>query len=65
MTSPLVRSVRVDGPNGRRVQVLFYEDGSIRFRVDRAGPMVISEAYLQKPAGNVIIKVDSTSRRLR
>lgn len=63
MASPLVRSERVDGPKGRRVQVLFYEDDAVRFRVHDAGPMVISEAYLQKPAGNVIIKVDPARRR--
>jgi hypothetical protein len=38
-------SQRVDGPNGLRVQVLFYDDGSIRFRI-RQAPMAIEEAFL-------------------
>jgi hypothetical protein len=41
----LIHSVRVDSPNGIRVQNLFYEDGSIRFRV-YVSPMVIEEAFL-------------------
>jgi hypothetical protein len=41
----LLDSQRVDGPNGTRVQVLFYEDDSIRFRIYDA-PMVIEEAFL-------------------
>lgn len=45
MASQLVDSQRVDGPDGTRVQVLFYEDGSIRFRVYKT-PMVIEEAFL-------------------
>ena len=63
MTSPLVSSQRVDGPRGQRVQVLFYKDNSLRVRIHNADPMVISEAYLQKPGGHVIIKVEPTRKR--
>jgi len=63
MASRLISSERVDGPGGRRVQILFYRDKSIRVRVHDAGPMVISEAYLQKPGGHVIIKVDPATKR--
>ncbi len=45
MASPKTSSVRVDGPDGTRVQVLFYEDGSIRIRVYKS-PMLIEEAFL-------------------
>ncbi|MGH8936602.1 MAG: hypothetical protein ACRDXD_10145 [Acidimicrobiia bacterium] len=57
MASELVRSVRVDGPEGRRVQVLFYADDSIRFRIYDS-PLVIEEAFLTGNRGqNAIIKV--------
>ena len=46
MAAPrLIDSQRVDGSDGTRVQLLFYEDGSLRFRVYKT-PMVISEAFL-------------------
>ena len=45
MASKLVKSIRVDGPDGTRVQHLFYEDGSMRFRIYKS-PMVIEEAFL-------------------
>lgn len=32
-------------PDGRRIRVMAYEDGSIRFRVDGA-PYVLAEAFL-------------------
>ncbi|MGH9053373.1 MAG: hypothetical protein ACRDWX_10220 [Acidimicrobiia bacterium] len=52
-----MRSVRVDGPEGRRVQVLFYADDSIRFRIYDS-PLVIEEAFLTGNRGqNAIIKV--------
>lgn len=38
-------SQRVDGPDGQRVQVLFYDDESIRFRI-YISPLVIEEAFL-------------------
>ena len=41
----LVKSERVDSPDGGRVQVLFYDDSSIRFRIYEC-PLVIQEAFL-------------------
>lgn len=54
----LLTSVPVSGPAGRRVRVLFYDDGSIRFRVPDAAPMRISEAFLSGAREPVIIKLD-------
>jgi hypothetical protein len=54
----LVQSVPVDGPGDRRVRVLFYDDGSIRFRVANAAPMRLSEAFLSGRDANVIVKLD-------
>lgn len=31
---------------GRKVRVTFLEDGRVRFRIDKAGPMVLTECYL-------------------
>lgn len=57
MAAKLLQSERVDGPNDRRVQVLFYEDGSIRFRIYER-PLVLEEAYLTgNPQGHAILKV--------
>jgi len=57
MTKRLVHSVRVDSPDGRYVRVLFYNDGSVRFRLTNAGPMVITEAYIQGVGKHVILGV--------
>jgi hypothetical protein len=57
MASQLVDSQRLDGPEGTRVQVLFYADHSIRFRVYRT-PMVIEEAFLTgNKQQNTIVKL--------
>jgi hypothetical protein len=57
MAKRLIHSVRVDGPDNRYVRVLFYDDGSVRFRLTNAGPMVITEAYIQGPGKHVILGV--------
>jgi len=57
MTKRLLDSQRVDGPNGEYVRVLFYDDGSVRFRITNAGPMVITEAYIQGVRKHVILGV--------
>jgi len=57
MAKRLLKSVRVDGPEGRYVRVVFYDDGSLRFRVTNAGPMVITEAYIQGKNKHVILGV--------
>jgi len=57
MAATLLESVAVYGPNQKRVQVLFYEDESIRFRIYDS-PLVIEEAFLTGNKGqNAIIKV--------
>lgn len=44
-------------PDGRRIRVLGYDDGSIRFRVEGA-PYVIAEAFLTKGStGTSILKL--------
>lgn len=57
MAHLLLKSVPVDGPEGRRVRVYFYDDGSVRFLVRNAGPMVVTEAFISGKDKNVIIKV--------
>jgi hypothetical protein len=58
----LVHSERVDSPDGRRVQVLFYDDGSYRFRVYET-PLSLTEAYLQGGRNDhAIIKVVPLAR---
>jgi hypothetical protein len=37
-----------DLPDGRRVRVLAYDDGSVRFRITGGTPYAIAEAYLQR-----------------
>lgn len=43
MAATLIQSTLVEGPT--KVRVLFYDDGSIRFRVYHT-PLVIEEAFL-------------------
>ena len=57
MTKRLLNSIRVDGPSGEYIRVLFYNDRSVRFRVTNAGPMVITEAYLQGKNKHVILGI--------
>ncbi len=57
MAKRLLRSVRVDGPVGRYLRVLFYDDGSVRFRITNAGPMAITQAYIQGRNKHVILEV--------
>ena len=63
MASNLIHSQQVAGPNGRFVRVLFYEDGAVRVRVEKAGPMVISQAFLTGAGKNVIIKLEPADAR--
>ena len=57
MTKRLIQSERIDGPSGRYVRIGFYDDGSVRFRITNAGPMVITEAYIQGRRKHVILAV--------
>jgi hypothetical protein len=57
MAAELTYSEAVYSPDGQRVQVLFYDNGSIRLRI-YGSPWVIEEAFLTGNRGqNAIIKV--------
>ena len=51
------KNVRVLGPHGQTVDVKFFADGSIRFRLNEAGPMVIRYAFLPGKGQNVIVEL--------
>jgi len=51
------KTIRVAGPNGKTVDVKFFADGSIRFRLNEAGPMVIRYAFLPGKGQNVIVEL--------
>ena len=57
MTRRLIQSERVDGLGGRYVRTGFYDDGSVRFPITNAAPMVITEAYLQGLWKHLILAV--------
>ena len=45
-------------PDGRKVRVLAYDDGSVRYRLTGGTPYAITEAYLQRGAADhAIIKL--------
>ena len=53
----LIHGATVQAPDGRKVRVLFYDDGSYRFRVYDC-PLVLEEAYLSgNQQGNSILKL--------
>jgi hypothetical protein len=53
----VVQSRAVSAPDGRKVAVLFYDDGSVRFRIHMA-PIIIEEAVLLgNRQGHSVIKV--------
>jgi len=52
-----VHAATVQAPDGRKVRLLFYDDGSYRFRVYDS-PLVIEEAFLTgNQQGNSILKL--------
>jgi hypothetical protein len=51
------QNVHVAGPRGQSIEVKFFDDGSVRFRLNDAGPMVIRYAFLPGNGQNVIIEV--------
>ena len=55
-------TVRVTSPEGRSIDVKFFDDGSVRFRLNAAGPMVIHYAFLPGVGQNVIVELAPTSR---
>ena len=50
-------NVHVVGPQGKSIEVKFFDDGSVRFRLNEAGPMVIRYAFLPGKGQNVIVEV--------
>ncbi len=52
------KTVKVNGPHGESIDVKFFtDDGSVRFRLNEAGPMVIRYAFLPGRQQNVIIEL--------
>ena len=51
------RTVPVLGPNGRAINVRFLDDGSVRFLLKKAGPMLIRYAFLPGVGQNVILEL--------
>ena len=56
------QTVRVTGPQGQSVDVKFFADGSVRFRLNEAGPMLIRYAFLPGAGQNVIVELAPTPR---
>lgn len=51
------RTVRVTGPRGQSIDVKFFDDGGVRFRLNEAGPMLIKYAFLPGTGQNVIVEL--------
>ena len=51
------QTIRVPGPNNQNIDVKFFDDGSVRFRLNGAGPMVIRYAFLPGVGQNVIVEL--------
>lgn len=52
------QTVQVTGPRGESINIKFFtDDGSIRFRLNEAGPMVIRYAFLPGRGENVIVEL--------
>lgn len=56
------QTVRVTGPHEQSVDVKFFADGSVRFRLNEAGPMVIRYAFLPGAGQSVIVELTPMSR---
>ena len=50
-------TVPVIGPSGREINVRFFDDGSVRFLLKKAGPMLIRYAFLPGVEQNVILEL--------
>lgn len=55
------RNVRVVGPNNQSIDVKFFDDGGVRFRLNEAGPMLIKYAFLPGAGQNVIVELTPIS----
>jgi len=60
-TRRLGHTVNVKGPRGQSVDVKFFTDGAIRFRLNEAGPMMIRYAFLPGSGQNVIVELTPTA----
>ncbi len=47
----------VVGPNGTRVDILFYDDGGLKFRVPERGPMAVTQAWLPGRGQDVMVRL--------
>lgn len=53
---------RVMGPDDQTVDIKFFDDGAIRFRLNDAGPMTIRYAFLPGAGLNVVVELAPTPR---
>ena len=55
------QTIKVTGPNGQSIDVKFFDDGGVRFRLNEAGPMLIKYAFLPGSGQNVIVELTPIS----
>jgi hypothetical protein len=51
------QTIRVTGPGNRTIDVKFFDDGEVRFRLNEAGPMVIKYAFLPGVGQEVVVEL--------
>ncbi len=56
------KTIQVAGPGQKSIAVKFFDDGSVRFRLNKAGPMVIQYAFLPGKELNVIVELKPSPR---
>ena len=47
----------VVGPNGTRVDILFYDDGGLKFRVRESGLVAVTQAWLTGRGQDVMVRL--------
>lgn len=47
----------ITGPDGTRVDVLFFDDGGLKFRVREGGPMAVTQAWLTGRGNDVMVRL--------
>lgn len=52
------QTIQVNGPRQQSINVKFFDDGLVRFRLNEAGPMVIRYAFLPGKGQNVIVELE-------
>ena len=55
-------NVLVQGPGARTIMAKFMNDGAVRFRLNGAGPMTITYAFLPGVGQNVVVELTPGSR---